>query len=139
MSVSTKRRAKPDRYFELIQHFPLRPIRSDKELEQAMAMLDALIDRENLDPGEKDYLDVLSDQVERYEEGHVRIPPASDAEMLRHLVEAKQVTQAQVAQNTGIAESTISEVLAGRRRLNRAHIGKLARYFNVEPGAFTFA
>jgi HTH-type transcriptional regulator/antitoxin HigA len=43
-----------------------------------------------------------------------------------------------VAKEAGIAESTISEVLARKRRLNRSQIGKLARYFHVEPGAFAF-
>ena len=43
-----------------------------------------------------------------------------------------------MAEGAGIAESTISEVLAGKRRLNRARIGKLARHFRVEPGAFAF-
>jgi hypothetical protein len=33
-------------------------------------------------------------------------------------------------------ESTISEVLAGKRKLNRSRIGQLTRYFHVEPGAF---
>jgi HTH-type transcriptional regulator/antitoxin HigA len=37
-----------------------------------------------------------------------------------------------------VAQSTISEVLAGKRRLNRAQIGKLARYFKVSPSAFAF-
>ena len=44
------------------------------------------------------------------------------------LIEAKGVTQAQTAKEAGIAESTISEVLAGKRKLNRTQIGKLARY-----------
>jgi hypothetical protein len=39
-----------------------------------------------------------------------------------------------VVEEVGAAESTISEVLAGKRRLNRAQVGKLARYFHVEPG-----
>jgi HTH-type transcriptional regulator/antitoxin HigA len=33
---------------------------------------------------------------------------------------------------------TIPEVLAGKRRLNRAQVGKPARHFHVEPGAFAF-
>jgi HTH-type transcriptional regulator/antitoxin HigA len=53
--------------------------------------------------------------------------------MLRFLIWQKGVTRA------GIAESTISEVLAGKRKLNRTQIGKLARYFHVAPGAFAFA
>jgi HTH-type transcriptional regulator/antitoxin HigA len=46
------------------------------------------------------------------------------------------VTQARVAADVGIAESTISAVLAGKRKLTRAQVGKLARYFRVDPGAF---
>ncbi len=64
------------------------------------------------------------------------MPSVSDAGMLRHLIEAKGVTQAEVARATGIAESTISAVLAGNRRLNREHIEKLARYFHVGGQAF---
>ena len=64
------------------------------------------------------------------------MPPVSDAQMLRHLIEAKGVAQVQVARATGIAESTISAVLAGNRRLNRNHIEKLASYFHVGASAF---
>ncbi len=63
---------------------------------------------------------------------------ASDSEMLRFLIENRGVKPAEVAKGTGIAESTISEVLAGKRQLNRNQIGKLARYFHVEPGVFAF-
>jgi HTH-type transcriptional regulator/antitoxin HigA len=62
--------------------------------------------------------------------------PVGDADMLRFLIEAKGVTQAQAAKGAGIAESTVSEVLAGKRKLNRAQIGKLCRYFGVGTGAF---
>ena len=34
------------------------------------------------------------------------------------------------------AGNTISEVLAGKRKLNRAQITKLSRYFHIEPGTF---
>jgi len=138
MATRTKTGQQRDRYLELIRAFPLRPIRSDEQLDQAIEVIDSLLDRGHLGPGEKDYLDVLSDQVERYEETNVPIPRASDAEILRHLIEAKGVIQAEVAHATGIAESTISEVLSGRRHFNRNHIAKLARYFRVEPGVFPF-
>ena len=38
--------------------------------------------------------------------------------------------------SAGIAASPISEVLAGKRKLNRGQIAKLARYFHIEPRAF---
>jgi NADPH-dependent glutamate synthase beta subunit-like oxidoreductase len=58
--------------------------------------------------------------------------PASDAEMLRHLMEAKGVTQAELHRDTGVAKSSISEVLAGRKPFSRQMIRKLADYFKVD-------
>ena len=34
---------------------------------------------------------------------------------------------------------TISQVLAGKRKLNSAQSGKLSPFFHVEPGVFLFA
>lgn len=127
-----------DRYLELIRRFPLRPIRSEAELDGATRVIDSLIDQETLTPPEQDYLDVLSHLVEAYESEHYPEEPVSDAQMLRFLIEMKGVTQSEAAKGAGIAESTVSEVLSGKRKLNRAQIGKLARYFHVEPGAFEF-
>jgi HTH-type transcriptional regulator/antitoxin HigA len=53
--------------------------------------------------------------------------------MVRHLIEARGVTQAMVAAETGIAESALSEMLAGKRRMAVKHVKALARYFGVKP------
>ena len=125
-----------DRYLDLIRRFPLRPLRTDADLDAAVAIVDELIDRQVLTSAEQDYLDVLSDLVEAYESDNIAMSPVGDAELLRFLIEQKGVTQAGAAAGAGIAESTISEVLAGKRKLNRRQIAKLACYFHVEPGAF---
>ena len=96
------------------------------------------MDKTTLEVAEADYLAVMSDLVERYKEETHSIAPASDAEMLRHLLGAKGVTQVAVARETGIIESTISAVLAGKRHLTREHIDKLSRYFEVSPSVFVF-
>jgi HTH-type transcriptional regulator/antitoxin HigA len=126
------------RYLELVRRFPLRPLRTDADLDAAVAVLDDLTDRDDLTPPEQDYLDVLTDLVEAYEAVAVPVTPVGDAELLRFLIESKGVTQAQVAAGAGLAVSTVSELLSGKRKLNRGQIGKLARYFNVGPGAFAF-
>ena len=125
-----------DRYLDLVRQFPLRPLRTDADLDAAIAVIDALIDQTQLLAAEQDYLDVLSDLVEAYEADAVPMRPVGDAELLRFLIEQKSVTQTGVASGAGIAESTISEVLAGKRKLNRTQIAKLARFFHVEPGVF---
>ncbi len=45
---------------------------------------------------------------------------------------AKDVSQTQVSRDTGIAKSTISEVLAGKKQFSRQMIRKLADYFHVD-------
>jgi HTH-type transcriptional regulator / antitoxin HigA len=125
-----------DRYLELIHRFPLRPIRTSVELDAAVAVVDDLIDQPALSPPEQDYLDVLSDLVEAYEVEAVPMRPVGDAELLRFLIHQKRVTQSQVTTGTGIAESVISEILSGKRSLNRSQIGKLSRFFQVGPGTF---
>jgi HTH-type transcriptional regulator/antitoxin HigA len=125
-----------DRYFNLVNMHPLRPIRSDDDLDQAVAMIDSLIDRDELDPSEADYLDVLSGLVEKYEAENHPLAAVSESDMLRHLIEARDVTQARVSEGTGIAESTISAILSGKRGLSRNHIAALARYFKVSPAVF---
>jgi HTH-type transcriptional regulator/antitoxin HigA len=125
-------------YLELVQRFPLRPIRSEEELEAAVRMVDSLLDRPSLTPEEDDYLEVLGDLIERYESSAHPMAPVSDADMLSHLIEAKGVSQTEISRATGIADSTISEIVRGKRSLNRSNIGKLARYFNVSPNVFAF-
>jgi HTH-type transcriptional regulator / antitoxin HigA len=134
----TKKKPGEDRFLELVQYVPLRPVRSERELDEAINMVNYLIEREKLNAAEKDYLDVLADLIEKFESVHYPFEPVSDSDMLKHLIEAKGGTQAQVAKACQIAESTISELLAGTRQLSRKHIGKLCRYFHVSPGVFNF-
>ena len=128
-----------DRYLELVRQFPLRPLRTESDLDSAIAVIDSLIDQDNLSAPEQDYLDVLSDLVEAYEAEAVPITPVGDAEMLKFLIEQKGVSQNETAVGAKIAESTISEVLSGKRKLNRSQISKLSQFFHVEPGAFLVA
>ena len=125
-----------DRYFVLVRELPLRPISSDMKLDQAIAMIDRLLARDLLAADEQDYLDVLSDLVEKYEDQRYPIEPVSGLDALRHLVESSGKTRATVALEAGLPESTLSEVLSGRRRLNTRHIGILARYFRIDPAVF---
>ncbi|HUG69422.1 MAG TPA: helix-turn-helix domain-containing protein [Pirellulaceae bacterium] len=121
-----------DSYLELVLAFPLCSIRSDEHLDEAQQVMDRLLAKGELDEGEEMYLDALSDLVAVYEDEHHAIEPASDADMLRHLVESRGVTQAQLSQEAGIAKSTISEVLAGKKPFSRQMIRKLSEYFKVD-------
>ena len=121
-----------DSYLELVLAFPLASIKSNKHLCAAQEVIDPLLAEGKLDPGEEIYLEALSDLVASYEDDHHAIEPASDADMLRHFMESKGITQAQLSQDTGLPKSSISEILAGRKPFSRQMIRKLADYFKVE-------
>lgn len=121
-----------DAYLELVMRFPLASVGSEDHLEEAQKVIDQLLAKHKLNYGEEMYLDALSDLVASYEDEHHPIAPASDADMLRHLMDAKGVNQAQLSREAGIAKSTVSEVLAGKKDFTRKIIRKLADYFSVD-------
>ncbi len=123
-----------DSYLELVLDFPLASIKSDAHLSEAQRVIDDLLARGTFDDGEEMYLDALSDLVGSYEDRHHPIVSASDADMLRHLMEAKGVSQMQLSRDTGLPKSTISEVLAGKKPFSRKMIHTLADYFQVDIG-----
>src|SRR5581483_3709573 len=125
-------------YLGLVATLPLRPIRSERQLDRAMKMVDSLLERPKLSTAEQDYLDVLTDLIEKYETEAYPAEPASDVEMLAHLLDARGTTQTQLAAAVGMAGSTISDVLRGKRNLRREHIGRLAAFFGVSPAVFSF-
>ena len=124
------------KYLELIRSFPLRPIRSEGELDRAEAMLHQLLDAPSLSAPEQDYLEILGNLIEEYERKAHAVEPLPPHQMLAMSIESKGVTQTEVSRATGIPVSTISELIAQKREFNRAHIEKLCAYFGLDPKAF---
>ena len=88
-------------------------------MDRAIAVIDSLITRDDLDSGEADYLDVLGDLVHKYEAKHDPIAPVSDAETVQFLLESNEMAQTELAERSGIAQSTISEPKKHYRRYSR--------------------
>ncbi|WP_406694597.1 helix-turn-helix domain-containing protein [Singulisphaera sp. Ch08] len=124
------------RYMELVAAHPLRPIRSEAELDRAIKVVDSLIDLAKRTKDEEDYLEVLGTLIEVYEQAHYPMGNVSGVDMLVHLMEARGVTQTGVSQGAGLPLSTVSEILAGKRKLNVKHIAALSRFFKADPGLF---
>ena len=129
---TTRRRKVADSYLELVMECPLASIKTESQLAVAQAMIDRLLTQGKMDDGDEMYLDALSDLVAAYEDVHCPIAPASDADMLRHLMEAKGITQVELHRGTGIPKSTVSEVLAGKKPFSKTLIRTLADFFQVD-------
>ncbi|MDB5096173.1 MAG: hypothetical protein JWM80_594 [Cyanobacteria bacterium RYN_339] len=122
-------------YIALVREFVPRPIRDEEEFRRATALMERLLDREELSPGAQDYLDALTTFVEAYEREHVKLDDVHGVEMLRALMEMNNLKQKDLVTEFGSA-SNVSDVLGGRRQLSKVVIGKLAVRFNVSPAVF---
>jgi len=119
----------------LTDHRP-RVIRSAKEHKRALAVADTLIQKGQLTAGEEELLDLWVVLIQNYEEARWPTPKVSPSAMLEHLVESNGISQAELARQTGISRSTISQILSGERGVSVAAAGKLGRHFRVPASAF---
>jgi len=114
---------------------PLLSIRDDTHLEAALARIDELIDTDELSAGAAEYLDALTDLVSVYEDKAVVIPHASGLEVLRHLMEERDVPQKDLVYIFK-SKSIVSEVLNGKRPFTINHVALLGSFFRVPAGVF---
>lgn len=122
-------------YLALVREFPLTAIRDESHYTRAMGMIDRLTDQPHLSEGEGDYLDALSDLVWVYEEQNCPMPEASGVAVLRHLMEANDLSQRDMEPIFG-SHSVVSEILSGKRQLNVRHIAKLSERFHLPADVF---
>lgn len=124
-----------DKYLELIQQFPPRPIHSEEDLKATQKKIDALIDQPELTEEEKDYLNVLGMLVQEYEQGLEPIPDIYGVELLKALIEDRDLKQKGLVPIFK-TESIISDILKGKRQLTTRQIQELAEFFNLSPAVF---
>jgi HTH-type transcriptional regulator/antitoxin HigA len=124
------------KYLSLIKAFPLRRIKSAAELERATAVMQKLVDAGSLTVAEEDYLDILGDLIEEYEQAAAPIEELTPREVLAEAMKTRGVTPSAFAEATGIPVSTISELLSEKRDFNVSHIAKLCAHFGLGPSAF---
>ncbi|MGB7847626.1 MAG: helix-turn-helix domain-containing protein [Candidatus Acidiferrum sp.] len=119
-----------------IKGFPApRPITSAAQNEHYTEVLYNLERRGRLSPAEEKYAELLTVLIEAYEEEHYPVRAATPVEVLTELMAANNLKQKDLASLLG-SESVVSEVLNGKRELNKQHIAKLSQRFRVSPAVF---
>ena len=133
MTTRTTRKKNPE------PSTPFLAIRTEREYDAAVARLNALVDQVGDNPKDARYrlVETLSVLIEAYDREHHGLPQASGVEVLRFLMEEHGLTQKDLREIG--SQGVVSEVLAGRRRLNVRQIRALAARFGVDAGAFVDA
>ncbi|MUL36862.1 helix-turn-helix domain-containing protein [Gloeocapsopsis dulcis] len=121
-------------YFELLQKFPPRPIKSEAERQVVQEVVDSLLDGE-ITPEEQEYLNLLGILIYEYEEKSIAIPDLSGVELLKALIDEFGLKQKDLI-SIFKTESIVSAILNGKRKFTVEHIEKLAEFFHVSPAVF---
>jgi HTH-type transcriptional regulator/antitoxin HigA len=123
-------------YPELLRQAQPEIINDARAHRRALRTVEALMKRRNLTKAEGKLLDLLAKLIDDYEESIYPTPEVPPSRMLKHLIEAKCTTQAEVARQAGVPRSTISEALRGKRTISKENAFRLAEYFHVDPSLF---
>jgi HTH-type transcriptional regulator/antitoxin HigA len=101
----------------------IKPIRTEKDYEEALAQIDAIFDAKPGTP-EGDRLEMLTLLVEAYEEKHYPITPPDPIEAIEFHAERLGLTRRDLEPFIG-SRARVSEILNRRRPLTLAMIRKL--------------
>lgn len=120
--------------FDRLAH--LRPIRSEAEYDRMVSLMNTLLDTVGDDEQHPlaGLLDLVGDLVGDYDQQHFAIEAAEPREVLRALMQAKDLSQNDLAEL--VPQGNLSAILAGKRNISAALAVKLARYFKVNVALF---
>ncbi len=116
---------------------PLAAIRSKREYGRKRKLMNALLDEIGGDERHPlaGLLDLLGELVAAYEAREAAMPEAPPADVLRLLIEAHGLSQADLAAELG-GQPVVSAVLGGKRAINARQAKALGQRFGVSPAVF---
>jgi len=111
-------------------------IHSEKQHAYYLQKIEELLDHEqSMSLAETELLGLLTLLVEKFEDEHFELAKSSPIEAVKFLMDQHGLKQKDLANIFG-APSIVSEVLSGKRELNKEHIRRLSEYFHVSPEIF---
>ena len=123
-------------YGDLLRKVSPKVIRTEKENDAYTEVLHNLDGRsQDLTPAEKELAELLTLLIEDFEERHYRLPRAKPLDVLHFLMAQHDLKQKDLVDVLG-TPSVVSEILNGKRELNKGHIERLSARFGVSPEIF---
>src|SRR5271166_2805203 len=122
-------------YGDLLSEIQPEVVRGEEQNQTYIQWLETLTSRQVVSPAEAKLIALLTLLVEQYEERHYPVPEAGPLDIIRHLMEANNLRQKDLADVFG-TESIVSDVLNGKRDLAKDHIRRLSTRFHVSPSVF---
>lgn len=122
-------------YGELLNETRPAVIHDEAENRIFIETLERLTSKENVSAAEERLIELLVVLVKEYEARSSPVPDAGPLDIIRHLMDEHQLRQKDLVDVFG-TESIVSDVLNGKRELQKEHIKRLSARFKVSPAAF---
>ncbi|HVZ16363.1 MAG TPA: hypothetical protein VG897_04550 [Terriglobales bacterium] len=110
-------------------------IRSQAQNEHYIEVLEQLERKKKLTKEKQRLAELLTLLISDYEDKHYQLKAAKPTEIVEELMRANGLRQKDLVDVFG-TESIVSEVLSGKRELNKEHIKRLSERFHVSPAVF---
>jgi HTH-type transcriptional regulator / antitoxin HigA len=139
MKIATKLRFEvmPKDYAGLCRVLTPRTIHDKVDYENVTEITDAMAGHK-LTADQEDYFDLLCQLIENYEKEHAQLsaPKVTGLEMLQHLLDAHDMSAADLARLLDVHRTLGAMILRGERQLTLTHVQKLSKHFGVSADLF---
>jgi HTH-type transcriptional regulator/antitoxin HigA len=126
----------PQKYGKLLAKVRPTVIRTEAENNRMLGLVEQLIAKgESLTPEEGELLRLLGKLIADFEEEFYHLEDAEPHEILKELMDARGLKQADVGQLLG-SKGRVSEVINGKRAISKAQAKALADFFHVSAELF---
>jgi HTH-type transcriptional regulator/antitoxin HigA len=134
--IKKKLKSIPGSYAEMIALFPLRPLHDEVDYDNALEIAERLVGSVGLNEDQQDYLDVLTDIIQKYEAGrHPVATGGSPLDTLKQMLKEQDMGASDLGRLLG-NRPLGSAILRSERELSKAHIRILASFFKVSTDLF---
>lgn len=110
-------------------------VHDEKSNQSYIQQLEDLTSKTNVSSAEEKLIELLTVLIEEYENKYHAVPNARPLDILRHLMEVHELRQKDLIDVFG-AESTVSDVLNGKRDITKEQIRRLSNRFHISPAVF---
>ena len=125
----------PRTWDDLASLWAPRPIRSKPTHQKALAVINQLMDVEKPTRDQKDYFEMVTVLIEKYESTRTPKPKFEPLGNLKFLLEQNELNTTDLGDIIG-SKSLASRILNGERQMSKAVIEKLSNRFKVSPAVF---
>ncbi len=125
----------PEIYTQLLSKYQPRIIKTEKENEKFLEIVEELLSRSYLTPEEDTLLELFVKLIEDFEEKHYQLNVSTPYSRLLHLMEARSLSKTDLVQIFGSSQ-IVDKIINGELKSTQKQAEALGSFFHVDAKLF---